>query len=238
MNTNKKHYVVVNGTQIQHSVFGSYKGEEVEVITIEGDYGYKELVEGKTDIHLGGCGKPNVFTNGEWTLYSVHIQVKEWHDATPTEKRKYNKVLKDNNLCFKTFVLKGVAPLTHHTYKMECENLCWIDTDKMPIKVNGKVMTYADFKKLTFGENMNVVNCWDNGYSHWGCETNKMESVYRLLNNICAECTENANDNINTTWRGGRVHCGELWTWQFDKHGVLKLSLTEEEIHKSYVSNT
>lgn len=233
-----KHYIAFKGKQVKHYMIGKeVSNTYFEGLVVVGDYTYKRLQGGENDVHFGGSNEPIVFGN-DYTLYGKHFVNVEWHDMTPSEKRKYNKVLKENNLCFKTFVLKGVAPLTHNTYKMECESLCWIDTDKMPISVNGKVMTYAEFKKLTFGENMNVVNSWDNGYSHWGCETNKMESVYRLLNNICAEHTEDAHDNINTTWRGGRVHCGELWTWNFDEHGVLKLSLTEKEFHHSVVSNT
>lgn len=233
-----KHYIAFKGKQVKHYMIGKeVSNTSFEGLVVVGDFIYERLQKGTTDVHFGGSNEPIVFDN-DYTLYDKHFVNVEWHDMTNKEKRYYNKVLKDNNLCFKTFVLKGVAPLTHNTYKMECESLCWIDTEKMPISVNEKVMTYAEFKKLTFGENMNVVNSWDNGYSHWGSETSKMESVYNLLGWISSEHTEDAHDKINTNWKGGRVHCGELWTWQFDEHGALKLRLTEEEFHHSVVSNT
>ena len=236
---NTKHYIYVKGTHICHSCVGSYQGEDVEMITAVGDFYMKKLENGELNdkYNLGGTNTPNVFSNGDFSLAHMTIVVKDWHKATATEKRKYNKVLKDNNMCFKTHKVVGKT-VFGKPYETENEVLCWNDTEKMPISVNGKMVTLAEFRKMTFGESMNVVNSWDNGYSHWGAETNKMQSVYNLINNICSEWTEDANDPINTNWRGGRVHCGELWTWNFDKHGVLKLNLTEQEIHESYVSNT
>lgn len=232
-----KHYIYFKGHEVKHYMIGKeVSNTYFEGLVVVGDFTYGQLQKGVADVHFGGSNEPIVFGN-DYTLYGKHFVNVEWHDMTATEKRKYNKVLKESNLCFKTHKFVGTT-IFGKEYKRECEVLCWTDTDKMPISVNGKVMTYAEFKKLTFGENMNVVNSWDNGYSHWGEETNKMESVYRLLNDICAECTEDAHDNINTTWKGGKVHCGELWTWQFDGHGVLKLSLTEKEFHHSVVSNT
>jgi len=233
-----KHYIYFKGHEVLQGFFGSCinNREWYEGLTVVGDFIYERLQKGEVDARFGGGNNPIVLGK-DYTLFDKRIVDMEWRDMTPSEKRKYNKVLKDNNLCFKVHKMVGKTVFGDE-YTRECEVLCWADTDKMPISVNGKVMTYAEFKKLTFGENMNVVNSWDNGYSHWGSETNKMESVYRLLNNICAEHTEDANDQINTTWKGGKVHCGELWTWQFDEHGALKLSLTEKEFHHSVVSNT
>lgn len=233
-----KHYISFKGNEVYYDFFGRIcKQTPIEGLTVVSDFIYSRLQKGEKNCHFGGTHEPIVIGN-DYTFHHTNVNKIVWHDMTPTEKRKFNKVLKENNLCFKTYTLKGIRPLYHDTYTTKCEVLCWADTDKMPVSVNGKVMTCKEFREMTFSNNMKVVNSWDNGFSHWGEKTNKIESIYRLLDNICAEVTDNADDPINTTWKGGQVHCGELMCWQFDCRGVLQIRLTEKDINVSQTSNT
>ena len=233
-----KHYIYIKGKEVVFDVFGRIcKETPIEGLTVVNDFIYSRLQKGEKICHFGGAYEPIVIGNG-YTFHHTKVHEIVWHDMTPTEKRKFNKVLKENNLCFKTYTLKRVSPLGYNSYTTKSEALYWADTDKMPVSVNGTVMTCKEFRELAFSDNMKVVNSWDNGYSHWGEKTNKIETIYRLLDNICAEKTDNGDDTINTTWKGGKVHCGECWTWQFDGRGVLQIRLTEKEINWSQTSNT
>ena len=231
-----KHYIYIKGREIKHTLVGRYQGDVIECLAIVNDFTYGRIKCGN-DVHFGGSNEPIVM-DGDYTLFSKHIIVEEWHDMTATEKRKYNKVLKDNNLCFKTFVTKGIAPLTRTEYTKESECLCWKDIEKMPLDVNGKIMPYSDFKKMTFSKDDKVVNSWDNGYSNWGEKTSEIDAIFKHLEMVASPHTEDGNDRINTTWRGGRVHCGEMWGWNHDGHGVLKIRITQKDINWSVVSNS
>ena len=233
------HYVYIKGHEVLHGFIGSCVNnkEWFECLTIVHDYQYESLKKDTCDMHIGGSNHP-IVRNGDYSLRNNHIVDLQWRDMTQEEKKNYNKVLKNNNLCFKLHITKGISLMSKVPYTTKSIVLCWEDTNKMPISVNGNTVTYDKFMSMSFNDNIKIVNSWDNGYSYCGEKTNKLGSVYHLLDIICSEHDENCNNTFETTFKGGKVHYGELFTWQFDKKGVLQLRLTEKDINWSQISNT
>lgn len=207
-------YIYFEGNQVMHGCLGSWVNyqEKVAGYSRITDFCAEQLDKGRTDIHVGGKHYPIVsVSDGEmqdFSLQMMHVQLTDWRVMDVAEVKQYLGFLESHNLVFKCL----------NTYDLV---LCWKDIDLMPISVNGVQMTLAEFKAVGVDGEQRITNAYDNGYSHWGECTTDGKTLMGLIDKMCSEYDR------GNRFSGGVVQCGEVWTWTFDRHGVLQVKFTD-----------
>ena len=224
-------YIKVAGNIIDHSIFGTSKDNQDNVIiAIVDDYTFSKI-KVDTEVRFGTCPK---LVNGVFVPKSLNILVKEVYDVSDEEVLYIHKEIIRHNMRWGEYTIKkefydrGKGKMSHKEFTLV--GLLWAEKDEFPLVIDGERITYKDLDKFQFKHDKFVLS-WDNGYSYCAEKSEDVSHIKTFIDNLFSDEPKkghNATVFANT----------ELYGYNFDKDGALIIRTTDKSFFRSEVSDS